>query len=481
MIKIKLIIENMTCGACESRIENNLKNKNGISNVKANHSAGTVEVEFEEKIIKKEEIIKEIEKLHYIISNKEDNNNESIKTIAILFIILLIYIVIKHTIGFNFLPVIDQNMSYSMLFIVGIITSLHCMAMCGGINLSQCVKKEELDKEITLKQKIQPSFLYNLGRVTSYTLIGGIVGAIGSVFSFSNFTQGLIQIIAGLLMLIMGMKMINLFPFLKKINIRMPKFFANKLYSNKIKKGPFYIGLLNGLMPCGPLQTMQLYALGTGSFFAGALSMFFFSIGTVPLMFGLGALSTILSNNFTKNMMKISAILIVVLGINMASRGIVLSGIDFSSILNKVNSTSSIDGNIDTKENNGTISTQNGNVQEITTKLTSPSDYPTITVKAGIPVKWTISAEKKYLNGCNNEIVIPKYNIEQKLNVGDTIIEFTPDQTGTFAYSCWMGMIRGKIKVVKDTEQNNTSNTVKDDSVNNEKVDTTGLPSCCGS
>ena len=73
------------------------------------------------------------------------------------------------------------------------------------------------------------------------------------------------------------------------------KLFGNKIYSNNGKHGPFYIGLLNGLMPCGPLQAMQIYALGTGSFVMGAASMFFFSVGTVPLMFGFGVLSSILS------------------------------------------------------------------------------------------------------------------------------------------------------------------------------------------
>jgi len=81
--------------------------------------------------------------------------------------------------------------------------------------------------------------------------------------------------------------MLNIFPVLRKITPRMPKIFGRKI-SNAKNKGPLLVGLLNGFMPCGPLQAMQLYALGTGSFIAGATSMFMFSLGTVPLMFGLG-------------------------------------------------------------------------------------------------------------------------------------------------------------------------------------------------
>ena len=90
---------------------------------------------------------------------------------------------------------------------------------------------------------------------------------------------------------------------------------------------------MNGLMPCGPLQAMQLYALGTGSFLAGALSMFIFSLGTVPLMFGLGALSSLLSSKFTSRMMKVSAALVLLLGLVMVNRGLALSGVNLHALL----------------------------------------------------------------------------------------------------------------------------------------------------
>lgn len=60
------------------------------------------------------------------------------------------------------------------------------------------------------------------------------------------------------------------------------------------------------------------------------------------------------------------------------------------------------------------------------------------------------TAQRSDINGCNNEIVIPKFNKRKKLEAGDNVIEFTPKETGTFEYSCWMGMIRSKITVVDD-------------------------------
>jgi sulfite exporter TauE/SafE len=67
----------------------------------------------------------------------------------------------------------------------------------------------------------------------------------------------------------------------QKAQPRIPRVFAEKIDKKKDGKGPLYVGLLNGLMPCGPLQAMQLYALSTGDPVKGALSMLVFSLGTV--------------------------------------------------------------------------------------------------------------------------------------------------------------------------------------------------------
>ena len=246
-------------------------------------------------------------------------------------------------------------------------------------------------------------------------------------------------------MVIMGLNMLNIFPWLRKFNPRLPKIFAKKINTEKQggNRSPLYIGLLNGLMPCGPLQAMQLYALSTGSPVKGALSMLLFSLGTVPLMFGLGAMSSMLSKRFTKKMMQVSAALVIILGIFMFQNGMSLSGLAMPSLSSLWSSTG----------NSGKVAAQveptiKDGVQIVTTDLSSGS-YEPITVMAGIPVKWTINAAKGTINGCNNRLIIPAYKLEKKLVEGDNIIEFTPDKTGTIPYSCWMGMIRSQITVIE--------------------------------
>jgi sulfite exporter TauE/SafE/copper chaperone CopZ len=455
----------MTCVNCENIIERELSPVTGIEQVKASYSAGTVTITFDESIIGLEEIEKKLEKADYFVireeailkqekekqvSGKAGNAAASVgKTdytdiVAVLIIMFAVYM-IANRFGllniFNAFPVAKEGMGYGMLFIIGVLTSVHCVAMCGGICLSQCVPKNQPeDYRPSRFETMKPSLLYNLGRVISYTVIGGIVGAIGSVVSFSGAMKGFVQLAAGVFMVIMGLNMLNIFPGLRKFNPRMPKIFAKKIYAKRLSSSPLYIGILNGLMPCGPLQAMQLYALSTGSPVKGAIAMFLFSVGTFPLMFLFGALSSFMNKKFSGKLMKSSAVLVVVLGMFMFGNGISLSGISFPSFPMSSSQAQAGSGNIATLEDG---------VQTVTIGLAS-GRYEPIIVQKGVPVKWVIKAEGGDINGCNNSIVVPKLGLKKDLATGDNVIEFTAEESGVIPYSCWMGMIRSKITVVDD-------------------------------
>lgn len=440
-----LHIQGMTCPACEVAIVSALKKIPGIDKVKASFSEGTVEyIETAGKV--DIEIIKAaINEQGYSVLNekpkKTDGSFTSSQFIGIAIIVLAAYVIIKNTVGFDTIPELSPSMGYIALFIVGIVTSLHCVAMCGGINISQCMKVPE---GTGTAGKIRPSLLYNSGRVISYTVIGGLAGALGAAVSFSGPAKGLVAILSGIFMIIMGLNLFGTFPWISKITPRIPTFLRSKKAVASSGRGPLVVGLLNGLMPCGPLQAMQLYALGTGSFLVGASSMFFFSLGTVPLMFGLGMFSTLMSSKFNKKMMQVGAVLVMALGLVMLSRGMAISGMNFQA---KLPSTAPAVVNAAVVGNG---------VQSIETKLTS-NGYPVITVTKGVPVRWNMKADAADITGCNGTLIIPQFNVEKKLEPGDNIIEFTPTETGTIPYSCWMGMIKSKINVVDATKTDGSS------------------------
>lgn len=120
--------------------------------------------------------------------------------------------------------------------------------------------------------------------------------------------------------------------------------------------------------------------------------------------------------------------------------------------------------NLSTSSNQLVESTLVGDTQEIVTILEA-SSYPTLVVKNGVAVKWVIIATAETLNSCNNEIVIPSLNLSIPLVIGENIIEFTPTESGTFDYSCWMGMIQSSITVVDDLDDYDPS--LVQDEINN--------------
>lgn len=454
-------IGGMTCVNCENKIEQQLKQKKGVKDATVSYNKGTAVITFDREEINEEQMIQVIEQLDYEVIRasfqKRQNNEKEVlnknntwnQAIGVGILLLATSVLMKQ-LGlsriFNAFPQAQENMGYGMLFVIGLVTSVHCIGMCGGIHLSQCLsyqKNSEKERNGEKGKKkwstVYPSFLYNLGRVLSYTVVGGVVGGFGSAISFSGKGKGAVQLIAGVFMVIMGINMLNIFPWLRKFNPRMPKVFARKINQGKQKNGAFLVGLLNGLMPCGPLQAMQLYALSTESPLKGAFSMFLFSIGTVPLMFGFGALSSFLSQKFTKQVMKFGAVLVVILGISMFQNGWSMSGFPVFSLP------------FSSGKERQEAKVQDG-VQVVETTL-SPYGYEPITVQEGIPVKWTIKAEQGSLTGCNRAILIPEYEIQKTLEVGENVIEFTPTKAGTYSYSCWMGMLRSSITVLKEGEE----------------------------
>lgn len=424
MNKIYVKIDGIHCSHCISKIKTALlKNKN-IKNVEINNNIAYISYIND---IENNDIIKIITDLGYItkkeyISNnlKEVNNHIELKEfIIILMSIILTILLINKIFGFNIfnlIPTIDNSITYSMLICTGFLTSIHCISMCGAVNLTSIINSN-------YNIKLKRPFLYNLGRILSYTLIGGLVGFLGNVININNNITGVIIILASLMMLLISLNMLGIIDFktLKLIHIK------NKSHN------AFLIGILNGFMPCGPLQALEIYALGTGSFIKGAISMFLFGIGTFPLMFIFGASITLFKGKIRLLVNKIASVLILILSISMLNRGLLTLNIDLSHHFNKYNSY--------------TYSILIDDYQRIDFNLTY-DNYEDIIVLKDIPVKMIIHADKKYLTGCNNKIIINAFQIEKELKIGDNIIEFIPTNTGDYTYTCWMNMIKNNIKVI---------------------------------
>lgn len=462
--KLSLRVDGMTCSACEIRIESALGGLPGVFSVRADRQKGSVEIVYIVGQTTDDKIKNRIAAVGYKVisagnqrgstlrehSESNETQNEVWKNGQGIILVLLIFVLfwmLQKISGLTLIPEITSEASYGIIFLVGLMTSVHCIAMCGGINLSQCIQREDrVLHQGSHSAAMKPSLQYNAGRVVSYTILGGIVGMLGQVVGFDNSAKGFVTIFAGAFMILMGLNLMGAGSWAGKLIPRPPAFIKNKLNSHKRPQKPFLVGLLNGLMPCGPLQSMQLYALGTGSFAAGALSMLAFSLGTVPLMFGMGFLSTLISRSVSQKLFRLSAIMVIALGVVMTGRGLSLAGITFDPGMTETE--------METLEDYGQIAVVKDGVQTVTIDL-HPGYYEPIVVQKGIPVRFNIKAAEGSLNGCNDAVQIPEFNIQKPLMVGDNWIDFVPEQAGVFPFSCWMGMIRSEILVVDSLSNSN--------------------------
>lgn len=474
----QLYIDGMTCVNCEKKIENCLRKRVEIREVAVSYETGTAEILYDANKITLQEIIRIINDLGYDAKSEANSWKDSIlRVVKELAVILAVFLFLQHFGILNRLApdsLADESMSYGMLFVIGLITSVHCIAMCGGINLSQTLQRE-VSKDISRKM-FKNTLMYNMGRVVSYTVIGGVLGAIGGLAGIgdglqsSSLLQGSLKLFAGIIMIIMGVNMLGIFQgfrgCLKNHSSKLHKtrkrhikgsihlhsqiqtsflcknlipFFHEKISGGR--KTPFIIGACNGFMPCGPLQSMQIVALASGNVITGAFSMFCFSLGTVPLMLGFGSVVSVLGKHFTRQVLRVGAILVVVMGLSMMMQGTSLSGLD-----TKVASIFSIKESSQMQADNTNVAVEKNGVQYVSSTLES-GHYPDITVKAGEPVEWIINASEKNINGCNYKIILQDFNQEHTFESGKNIIKFTPEKEGTYTYSCWMGMITGNIYV----------------------------------
>lgn len=497
--KIRIFIGGMTCVNCQNKIETALLHTAGIETARVSYQNGTADLVYDPDWITLEEIQQVIRDAGYeVLSEKARNKQKPGRAAHILIVIAVLYALLENSGILNRLvpsQLADTRMGYGMLFVIGLLTSVHCIAMCGGINLSQCIQQKRTETG-NGASVLGSALLYNLGRVISYTVIGAILGFAGMLIGggsgvgISLFLQGILKIIAGIFMVLMGINMLGIFPGLRRFTPQIPRFLAGRVNQKKAgNRQPFIVGMLNGLMPCGPLQSMQIVALASGNPLAGAFSMFMFSLGTVPLMLGLGSFVSLLGKRFTKRVMEIGAVLVVVLGLAMLSQGFSLSGLLDGTAGSQVEETLRSAGpnmgaeSIASSESEA--ATEEKTDVQIVRSTLSGGRYPNITVKAGTPVRWIIDVPKGALNGCNYRMVLRAYGISHTFSEGENVIEFTPEETGTVTYTCWMGMIRGKIFVTDEEENESLAEEparnaeISEDEFEDSEADDFGM-GCCG-
>ncbi len=462
-VRNTLHISGMTCTSCEVIIERKLKTIPGIRAVQVNHNTGRCVIESDRNVDIPLSVIQaaitphgyKIEpwsnqtKQSKAATRRLDNNSkgngihqqhQSWLTIGVTLVaVVTMYFVLKALGLTNFAPQIDKSVSLSAAFIIGLVASTStCLAVVGGLVMGLSATMAEHQTTTNRWQRLRPHLWFQAGRLISYFVLGGVIGAIGQVLTLSPRASGSIALMVAVMMVILGLDLLGVVN-LKRYLPRLPKWFAHTLHDVAETPRPWTpitLGALTFFLPCGFTQAMQLYVLTTGSFWQGGLTMLLFALGTMPTLLGIGLASSLVRGRVMRTVIRVAGAAVLILGFYNFTSGWRLVGLPTLGVARSTEAVAD-QAAVPIVDGQQIVNMQVNGIQYL------PNE---IVVKAGVPVEWRIDGSKA--TGCTSVITIPQLGITQVLDRNqETVINFTPPAAGTLPFTCSMGMAYGEFIV----------------------------------
>lgn len=443
---LRVQVGGMHCSTCEVLIERKLQNVPGVRSVTADCVRGTATIrhEGEPDIAALNQAVGDDGYTVQLASHDTARNSRrDYVEIGAAFAVLLGAFLLARQ--FDLIPNslgISENISYGPVFLIGLAASVSsCMAVTGGLLVAIAAKYNEATDAHPGVQRLKPLLYFNAGRVVSYTLLGGAVGAAGSTLMLSPSANGVLTIVASAVMILLGLQMLKLLPSFAKIMPGFRKRLAHRVHdlaAPEAKGGAFALGAATFFLPCGFTQALQLYVFSKGSFTVGALTMLAFALGTLPALLSLSALSSFASGAFQRHFLKFAGAAVIVLGMLNIQYGLVLSGSGFRTpVENSAAQSTSV----------AAVPAQTSASQVIVMRISDFDYIPNrFTVKQGVPVIWRIDGSEAA--GCGRILLAPGLGIRRILSSDSTtMIAFTPQVPGDYEFNCGMGMMTPDSKI----------------------------------
>jgi sulfite exporter TauE/SafE len=213
---------------------------------------------------------------------------------------------------------------FGLIFMTGLLSSLHCVGMCGPIILASQAPNEKTGGIMTYKSMLMHNALYNTTRIISYTILGALFGYLGMQLGFIRVISEYISIIGGVFLIIAGLLLLDIFPGIRIFPVSW-SLNISKLLGKFFKKSSpglrILFGMLTPLLPCGILYAMFIQAATEESAINGALTLAVFGLGTLPSLLLLGSFSSFFSLKIRKRANMVAGVLIVLLGTLLILRG----------------------------------------------------------------------------------------------------------------------------------------------------------------
>ncbi|MEJ5314920.1 MULTISPECIES: sulfite exporter TauE/SafE family protein [Anaerolinea] len=342
-------------------------------------------------------------------------------------------------------------------FVTGLTTGgLSCMAVQGGLLASSLAGQleKDLSRQASQKKKTHPSapsrhsavvfpiLAFLLAKLTAYTLLGALLGALGSLFELTPELRAILLFGVGVFMLGNALRMLNVHPMFRYFTFEPPQAVRRWLRRTSREENrwftPLMLGALTVLIPCGVTQTMMALAVGTGSAAQGAALLFAFTLGTSPVFFGLAYLATSLGTRLEKHFNRVAAVLLIILALVSVNSGLNLVGSPLSAEALSRNALQALNppapGQIADASNT------------LTLQVRDDGYFPAeLTARAGEPVTLKLVTDNTF--SCSRAFLIPALKVQRLLPAtGTEVVEIPPQKPGTtLHFTCSMGMFTGVI------------------------------------
>lgn len=342
-------------------------------------------------------------------------------------------------------------LSLWVAFITGLTTGgLSCMAVQGGLlasSLASQIEKEVDTSDKQMKQRFSPQIalpivLFLTTKLITYTLLGALLGALGSVLQMTPAMRAILQFLIAIFMIGNALRMFNVHPIFRFFTFEPPtsvtRFIRRKSKNKTSLFTPIFLGALTVLIPCGITQSMMAAAIVTGNPLLGAALMFAFTLGTSPVFFILSYFATKLGSLLEKQLVRVVAVVLLVLGLLSIDTGLNLLGSPYS--ITKLLQTNTQPKVLELLP----VETQSANV--ITLNVVNSGYQPNV-LQAPADTELTLNLITKNTNSCSRAFLIPELNISELLDqTGIKSVQIPAQSAGKkIAFTCSMGMYTGEI------------------------------------
>lgn len=316
-----LKINGMHCLGCEEIINEAVKALPGIHKTEASYRRQIVDVKYHDTLVDEAAIRLSIEAKGYGIVDAIPGKARKLRQ-ALIFVLLLAVVGGVAFWGKSLMPGVMQQikpqMSYALLFSIGFLTGFHCIGMCGGFVVGYT------DVTLSKSRQLLAHISYAFGKTLSYTTLGAGFGLLGATIAITPQIRGIAAMAASVFLLLYGLKMLNIFSWLRRYTLRLPSS-VNRQVADELRsrRSPLSTGLLTGLLlGCGPLQAMYVMAAGSGDPKQGAIILLMFGLGTLVPLLGFGLFASLLSPAVMRQLVRVSGLLVIAMGLMMAQRGL---------------------------------------------------------------------------------------------------------------------------------------------------------------